>query len=616
MNDTNKDARGQIKFIALLSQLSICGHFCKFAIDTGPCHRLFARVRFIHIFSPGQLRSAIPFAFERMRFGGLRRIFFAGVLGWLSLCGLPITHAAELPFNDLRRNPDHILVITSSNQISLTAGPDNSWRASGVTVSVKVETSDLLLELDAPEIPIKHVEVDWGSNFPSNAKFLGDAWERAYGDLEWKTADHARVLPWYFLVSDGLQTHGYGVKTGAGALCSWSVRPNAVVLRCDVRSGGVGVELGKRTLTICSVVARKGQPGETPFAAAQAFCRVMCSSPRLPPKPVYGFNDWYCAYGNDTAEEFLKDTANIASLSPTNNPPFALIDDGWQVKGEKTAAPWSRTNPHFSSSLSMAEVAQRIREAGARPGIWVRPLQAYPNQPAAWRLSRDSHALDPTVPEVREYIRQTISRLRDWHYEIIKHDFTTEEITGLWGKDMLHQMTADGWAFADRSHTTAEVILDLYHDIRNAAGDHTLIIGCNTIGHLAAGIFEMQRIGDDTSGREWERTRKMGVNCLAFRAPQHGTFFAIDADCAGQSATDSTIPWSKNEQWLKLLSRSGTPCFLSFPREVITPDRVSAVREALAAAAQPQTLAEPLDWMQTRSPAHWKLDGRETDFSW
>ena len=72
---------------------------------------------------------------------------------------------------------------------------------------------------------------------------------------------------------------------------------------------------------------------------------------------------------------------------------------------------------------------------------------------------------------------------------------------------------------------------ELYAAIREAAGP-SVVIGCNTIGHLGAGFFELQRTGDDTSGREWERTRKMGVNTMAFRLPQHGTFFAADADCA------------------------------------------------------------------------------------
>ena len=119
------------------------------------------------------------------------------------------------------------------------------------------------------------------------------------------------------------------------------------------------------------------------------------------------------------------------------------------------------------------------------------------------------------------------------------------------------EMTEDGWAFADRSRTTAEIIIDHYRSIRAGAGD-AVLIGCNTIGHLSAGIFDVNRTGDDTSGKELDRVRKMGVNTLAFRMPQHGAFFAVDADCVGQTATNS-VPWAKNQQQNEQQARSGGP---------------------------------------------------------
>jgi alpha-galactosidase len=180
---------------------------------------------------------------------------------------------------------------------------------------------------------------------------------------------------------------------------------------------------------------------------------------------------------------------------------------------------------------------------------------------------------------------------------------------------MKGEMITDGWAFADRSRTTAEVILDLYRDIRQGAGKDTMVLGCNTIGHLAAGLFELQRIGDDTSSKDWSRTRKMGVNSMAFRAPQHGNFFAVDGDCAGQVSADS-VAWEKNRQWLDLLARSGTPLFVSFPRETVRPEQEAALRAALAAASRKLPLGEPIDWQEHRIPSRWRLEGRETDFSW
>lgn len=149
--------------------------------------------------------------------------------------------------------------------------------------------------------------------------------------------------------------------------------------------------------------------------------------------------------------------------------------------------------------------------------------------------------LDPTVPEVRQKVIADIARLRDWHFDLIKHDYTTYDIFGRWGFQMGTALTRDGWAFASGpAHTSAEVINALYADIRSAAGD-CLVIGCNTVSHPSAGHFELCRIGDDTSGTEWPRTRKMGVNALAFRGVQHGAFYVADADCVGLT---NAIPWT------------------------------------------------------------------------
>ena len=177
---------------------------------------------------------------------------------------------------------------------------------------------------------------------------------------------------------------------------------------------------------------------------------------------------------------------------------------------------------------------------------------------------------------------------------------------------MGRQFTSNGWAFADHSRTTTEIILDLYQTIRRAAGN-TLIIGCNTLSHLSAGLVELQRIGDDTSGRQWERTRFMGVNTLAFRAAQHGTFYAVDADCVGLT---NLVPWEMNKQWLDLLARSGTPLFISASPDAVGPQQRQALEKAFAQAAAEQPLCEPLDWLHTTCPSQWLLDGQKTCFDW
>ena len=174
-------------------------------------------------------------------------------------------------------------------------------------------------------------------------------------------------------------------------------------------------------------------------------------------------------------------------------------------------------------------------------------------------------------------------------------------------------LTRDGWTFATGpGRTTAEVIDDLYRAIRAAAAE-SVVIGCNTVSHLSAGVFDICRIGDDTSGREWARTRKMGVNTLAFRGAQHDAFYVADADCVGVTRA---VPWALNRQWLDLLGRSGTMLFVSLAPDALGEVERRDLRAALTLAARRQPLGEPLDWQRTSCPRRWRLMGREGTYDW
>jgi alpha-galactosidase len=413
-------------------------------------------------------------------------------------------------------------------------------------------------------------------------------------------------------------THGYGVKTGAASICSWQADAGGITLWLDIGNGGGGVELGERRLEAATIVFRKGHPGESPLDAARAFCRMMCDKPILPAKPIYGSNNWYYAYGQNTsAAASVKDAALLAELAPANfgNRPFAVIDMGWGAAPEG-AGPVSQTT---SSYPDMAALASQMKNLGVRPGLWLRPVLTTEKRAESWRLppaggrpKGDLIVMDPSIPEALEYIGASIATIRGWGYELIKHDYSTFDLTGRWGFQMGPDLTDAGWHFHDRGKTTAEIVLDLYRAIRRGAGD-AVLLGCNTIGHLAAGLVEAQRIGDDTSGREWSRTRKMGVNTLAFRMAQHNTFFAADADCV---PVTSDIPWSLTRQWLDLVARSGTALFISVDPAAIQADHKPAIKAALAEAARTHPAAAPLHWGDTMTPQEWNLDGKPVRYNW
>jgi alpha-galactosidase len=515
-------------------------------------------------------------------------------------------------FLDLRRPPSSALAQTANGDVRLSAS-GGRLEGGGVVVTLADANGATRVQV-ASSVPVRRLRLRWAGDIDATQLILGDAWERGYGDLEWRGFAPDRVMPWYVATWDGRVTHGYGVRTGANAFCFWQLDPQGINLWIDLRSGGMPLVLGERALDACEVVARPGRAGESAFAAVHAFCRMMCPAPRLPAQPVYGSNDWYWAYGRNSADTVLTDAKNIVDLSPVGgNRPFAVIDDGWQPErgaDKKGVGTWDRGNEKFPD---MPGLAAAMRKIGARPGIWVRPLLAPADAPDAWRLARARTVLDPTVPEVRQKVVDDLARIRGWGYELIKHDYSSFDVFGRWGFQMGADLTRDGWTFASGpSRTTAEVVNDLYRAIRTGAGD-TLVIGCNTVSHLSAGVFDICRIGDDTSGRDWPRTRKMGVNTLAFRGAQHGAFYVADADCVGVT---NQVPWNFNRQWLDLLARSGTMLFVSLDPSALGDDQRRDLKAAFAIASQPRPLGEPLDWQHSAWPRRWRLMNRAQTFDW
>jgi alpha-galactosidase len=197
-----------------------------------------------------------------------------------------------MTYFDILRPPDLVSVQTGDGPINLQPQGDR-WSAADVAVAVQQMSGRLVVDVTAERTPLERVRLRWRASIPAGLRFLGDAWERGYGDLEWRGLVAERAMPWYFLAHDGRATHGCGVRVQGGAFCSWTVDGAGISLWLDVRNGGAGVELAGRTLRAAEVVVRPGQEGETPFAAARAFCRLLCDTPRVPVQPVYGANDWY-----------------------------------------------------------------------------------------------------------------------------------------------------------------------------------------------------------------------------------------------------------------------------------------------------------------------------------
>ena len=517
--------------------------------------------------------------------------------------------------NILKVNRPDFIELTTETKTVTAKWENDDYNLDDINVNLNQDNEHLAIFLTAQTSKVKWIKLRWNNlSWDKNIRFLGDAWERGYGDMEWKGMNPNRFMPWYFCAKSEAKSVCYGVKVRPSAMCFWQVDSLGMTLFLDVRCGGSGVNLKGRVIKLADVIACEMRDC-TSFEAMQEFCGQMCEDPILPKYPVYGSNNWYYAYGKSSESEILADCDYILNLTKDiENKPYMVIDDCWQEHhrlNEYNGGPWTKGNEKFPDMKALAE---KLVQKGVRPGIWVRLLlNEDENIKNEWRLSHNN-CIDPTNPEALNYIKEDIKRICNWGYTLIKHDFSTFDLFGKWGFQMSPLVTDDGWHFYDDSLTSAEVVKLLYKAILDASVEasngETLILGCNTIGHLGAGYMHINRTGDDTSGVDWERTRFMCVNTLAFRLPQHGKFYEIDADCVG---IDGGISWSMNKQWTDVLAQSGTPLFISVRPNILDETEKQELHEILKVASKQEHHVIPVDWEETTCPEHWQDKDHDID---
>jgi alpha-galactosidase len=404
------------------------------------------------------------------------------------------------------------------------------------------------------------------------------------------------------------------------AFCAWTVDRSGVSLWLDVRNGGTALRPGDRVIDLATIRS-VDDDGSVPNVQRALIDSMINESLRPGPRPpLVGANNWYYAYGVDFDPEAVRGDARTVVELSDDHPvrPYSVIDDGWTPGGTINGGPWDAGTPGLFDD--MAELAAEIKEIGARPGLWFRPLRSRDEADRRLAIPRNDHdrgiALDPTLPEVGERVAADLRRFRNWGYELIKHDFSSYDILGRFGPAMGMELTDPDWSFADRSRTNAEITGDFYDLVREAAGD-ALLLGCNTFGHLAAGVVDAQRTGDDTSGRTWERTRRMGVNTLAHRLAQHGRFFTLDADCV---PCTNQVPWTLHRQFLDLVARSGTALFVSVDPSARTEqtdaDLAAALKIALDGGAAATDDVQPVDALSAPVPVDWRFGDERVSYDW
>lgn len=511
--------------------------------------------------------------------------------------------------------PEKVSVETEQGKWIALSENNGRWENSdtGASVVIQGNMEDFRIMITSPRESVSHIQLSWENKFPDETLYLGDTFERSYGEMRFEPLNPEAVYHWYFMASSGEKNVCCGVKTQPNALCAWTVNRHSVDLWLDIRNGSLPLSLGERCLEAATVVIKEYR--KKAFESLSDFCGEMCVRQCRYTEPVIGGNDWYYAYGNNSKDLVLENCRLLHDLCENIEvKPWMVVDDGWQAEHSVSynGGPWDRGNLKFGDMRIMAE---EMKHLGVRPGIWIRPLLT--NNPSMQKYALRSggeqeYYLDISCKEVLSLVKEDIRRIVKWGFEMIKHDFSTYDIFGKWGPQMSLGYASGPLVFHDRTKTTAELIKQFYRIIRETAGE-AVIIGCNTISHLSAGIFELMRTGDDISGQDFQRTRKMGVNTLAFRMVQNKKFYQTDADCVGIT---SRISWEKNKKWMDLLAVSGTPLFISCNPQDLTEGMKRDIKKALETAAQIAVPAIPEDWKWNPCPEQWHTQAGDFTFAW
>lgn len=511
-------------------------------------------------------------------------------------------------FLNIIRTPDNIQIQTEASPFRFEEGDKNETDA---TVSTVVENDTLKIILEPTRDAVKWIKLRFRGNLSDIRSVFEDAFERGTGErsLCWYTPRPEQRMPWYFFATDGSVMHAYGVKTGCNAFCYWQCDRSGITLWLDVRNGNRGFSPQKEYLC-AEVISREGKEGETPYFAAREFCGSMCDVPSLPKEPVFGFNNWYWAYGVTSQKEVVSEAENLAEIADgTIHKPYMIMDDGWQINASKcyNGGPWHVSNSRFPSMQKMAE---DISLHGCRAGIWFRPLTSLGPCPeeAVYKspFVKNAVVLDPSHPFTLEKINEDVSRFVDWGYVMIKHDFTTMDLfTGLGETD-------EGEMF-DKEKTNAEIVKNLYKQIQKSARD-SLVIGCNTINHLAAGIHPIQRVGGDTSGHCFEWTRRQGIHSM-MRMIQNDTFFRVDPDCA---AFTEKVSHEMNLEFMEAMAITGATVFASVKPGILNTKEKERIGEIfrIADTLKKEEYAEILDWDRTIIPSEFLFRGKAISYDW
>ncbi len=310
--------------------------------------------------------------------------------------------------------------------------------------------------------------------------------------------------------------------------------------------------------------------GRRPEVEQSYFMGIKDDTAYEPPaKNLRGWCSWYQYYDKISPEILYRNLAVLKERGLGFD--FFQIDDGYQsVVGD-----WLVERPAFDGR--MKELADAVRQAGMRPGIWIAPFSASGRSRIAHvhpeYVLKDEHGrrlragynpiwkgfyygLDVTHPRFAEYIRQVIDTMvHDWGFEYLKCDF----LFSAWLRGAVHH---------DLGLSRAQVLKEGMRIIREVAGKESIIIGCGMPISAGIGTVDAMRVGPDT-GDFWIqpaagilRTGSMvgarnSMRNFMVRSAMHKRLWLNDPDCVMIRDKDTKFKHGERNAQMDAIALSG-----------------------------------------------------------
>jgi alpha-galactosidase len=311
---------------------------------------------------------------------------------------------------------------------------------------------------------------------------------------------------------------------------------------------------------------------------------------RVPQSAPAGWCSWYHYFDRVTERDLLDNLTAIEKMRARLPLDLVQLDDGYQGQ----VGDWFETKPTFPHGL--AWLTKEIRAHGSTPGLWLAPYivrsdarinRQHPDwfirnsfrlkANAGYNWFRWCYGLDPTHPGVRDHTRRLIeTAVNQWGFPYLKLDF-------------LYAAALPGQRY-DSSMTRAQAMRLALADIREAAGDETILLGCGCPLGPAVGLVDGMRIGTDVAPT-WHpelfspRFNAFVRNELAFvsarnairniinRAPLHRRWWLNDPDCLLVRDHDSKLTEAEVRSLATAIALSGGMFLVSDDMTRLSPGR-------------------------------------------